>query len=357
MKKGLIMLLLCLALSPAAAFADTLAQMREALPGSVTLRIDGQPVAVPVLLPEGEALPIIKARTRCDLDEQAVNAEYPSRYPLQHGGRPAPSIYVDRWAGEGENRPQPPQGAQRGWGLARPEGCDVPGHRPAQIMQDMLRFAGAGDADVRVLYQIASSAARLQGAALPSFGGMWQTQFEQWIEGAPLFAAFYRPTKEWKMGWADAEGTRRYLFWPYQQIRLNMRAEDDLTASVYMLFEVERRLSADTELAPFEAVLRTVQSRIDEGRLRSVHALRLGYTNLVAAGTDRPADNAQRVHVLVPAWQVLGYDTKDSLESVLELYTAPSGEALFVQGHTEGCLAELRIDARNARVLEDYRYE
>ncbi len=406
MKKLLSLFVTLTMLCPGCALAQTLAELKAQATETVTLRIDGETVAVPMALPEGDTLCILRVRVRDDLNAEAVAAVYPSRETeriwledglgnLTYSAR-CDSLNVDVCPEDGRsarygmpwNEGLPDEEAGRFWGTEMPEDCSVPAERPAQILREILDLAGAGDLDVRVLRQFGSSRAyagafadHFEGERRASYlvldktrpiagmGGMWLTEFEQWIEGAPVFAAYYTPTIDWNeritKGLSDRTGSARFLHWPEQYIRMWTLSENDLKVCVYMLFEPVETLARDVELAGLDEVVQSVQARIDAGDLRSVTALRLGYTNLVTTKSDGPGPESGRDHVLFPAWQVLGYDRKDADSQDMMNFRAITGRevpregevltsdtgAAFVRG------LELRIDATSGQVLEDYRYE
>jgi len=118
----------------------------------------------------------------------------------------------------------------------------------------------------------------------------------------------------------------------------------------------------DAELLSYADVVQIVERRIREGKLKSVYALTLGYSVRIAAGDAYWADetyfdlSADTRFVLVPEWQILGFDQKDQAAAASVGLAEPT-EQMVLEPEVYsryGIGYELRMDACTGAFILDY---
>lgn len=334
----LCLLTLCLSIP---ACAVTLEELRAEAPDRLTMTVEGPggPVSVdvPVILPEGETIPIVKAHPR-HFDVHAVHAAYPGTapdessywYPHYLEDRTAPLFVYpvdilserfvpDRYGGNAS--------AMRVYRLdGQPDNNDLPREAPESFLRKVLALAGATDVDVRISGQMAVSrpyqkkTARTKDDEAPVLvtadlskpiastdRGYWTAGFSQYLDGVRVFAEGYQAVAPTKYGAAPSS--------PYgASIQVEMVSEEDYY--LYMgLLETDEVLMASPDLASFDSVQEAITKRIRSGQLLDVREIELGYMlywETSAEGrTEEEWQPGMGRYVLSPAWRITGYDVKD----------------------------------------------
>lgn len=118
---------------------------------------------------------------------------------------------------------------------------------------------------------------------------------------------------------------------------------------------------ADSALLSYEDLADRLAGRIRSGKLKSVYALTLGYSVRIAKGDtfwvgDFASFNPDTRFVLVPEWQILGFDEKNATDAKFVGLTEPTRE-MVLEPETYsryGLRYELRMDASTGKFILDY---
>jgi hypothetical protein len=120
-------------------------------------------------------------------------------------------------------------------------------------------------------------------------------------------------------------------------------------------------LSEDAALLSYAAMVARLESRIREGKLKSIYGLRLAYSVRIVKGDVYWAENGFDFNmntrfVLAPEWQILGFDEKDAATAKSVGLEAPSKDAILdPENHSRYTLPyELRMDASTGEFILDY---
>lgn len=370
---GMLLLVFAALLLPMTGFAyaeDTvyLREMRAQVPDTVTFTIDGQSYEALVVLPEAEMMPILTAECPWH-DTEKLLAVIPDANQGLHKSHMdyALGVWRSRYF-EGTNYAS----AYTENGL--PENNDLPPEWPLAFAKEILAAAGLDEVDLRIYRQLATTGyyrpapykskfARSVGFTEPDFSkpikgwekGMYEVQFQLYFGGIPLFGDTYMD-EQGQHAFERLVKGENWVMAPLVQLGARVRSEDDCDFFLFNLLAQTGVLAEDTALAPFEAVVRSVQARIDAGKLKSIDRLVLGYTpNYLLDDDKRLVRNAggQECFVLTPCWRVEGYDTHDSVKRIEYQGAAPTYE----ERNNGPKVYELRLDAGTAEVLKGILYE
>lgn len=113
--------------------------------------------------------------------------------------------------------------------------------------------------------------------------GTYYLDFQQKFAGVPL----YLNMSEKMLSTGEANFTREVAFkWNRLMGVTNYEYMDDTSFSLNaILFKKEAVVEEDIPLASLDAVVNTLEQKIDEGLLRNVYALRLGYVSYLDEGS------------------------------------------------------------------------
>lgn len=389
--RNVIAWLLCLLLVglflPAGAV--TLPELRAEAPDRLTMTIEGPdgPVSIdaPVILPTGEALPIMKAQMR-RLDTQTVYQTFPACAPTEDSywyphyleDRVAPLFLYprdleserfvpDKYGGNA--------GAMRVYRLGgQPDNNALPREAPEDFLRQVLALAGAADAEVRLSGQMAVSrpyqkktvrtqddeapillTADLEHPIASTDRGYWTAGFSQYLDGIRVFAEGYQAVAPTKYGAAPSS--------PYGSlIRVEMVSPEDYDLTLGLL-ETGEVLEASPTLASFADLRQAIVERIRAGQLLDVREIELGYMLFWETSPEgRPEEEWQPGmgrYVLSPVWRVTGYDVKD--RGSFKFYRQGEDPRLpddvdYAYAATLFGAYQVRVDARTGAFVEDETY-
>lgn len=357
-----------MAVQPAAAESVTLEELRAQTPEFVELELpgtDGVPTLtrVPIIFPDADHLDVQNMRPM-ELDKTALREQYTyvEDIPLGPDGHHEFFCFY-RFAPKGRTKIF--SDIQAGCYLYQnrtPDSNDMPWERPAEKLREIVAACG-WNADIRVTWQAATSRGYISHDKLgtgsrgdsyvtmvfddqkPAKGyrqGYYELKMAQYVEGARIFGS--------GQGYRFADRSRETDDGAYtsgRELKMNILSEEDFGIFVELL-ETERVIRAGVELAPFSAVMRTIQNRIDEGKLKTVYSLELGYASMDSAQNDVLLAGERRT-LLVPAWCVYGFDTKDDPYRAAEEYTVPTAQEYWESGN----LYQLWINAITGEIMEN----
>ena len=366
----MVCFLFCLAaaVQPAAAEPITLAELRAQTPEFIELElpdIDGVPTLtrIPVVFPDTNQLAIQSMRLM-KLDKTALREKYTyvEDIPLGPDGHHEYFCFY-RFAPKGKTKIF--NDIQAGWYLYQdrtPDGNNMPWDRPAEKLQEIITDCG-WNADVRVTWQAATSrgyvahdklgtssrgepyAAMVFNDRYPAKGydtGYYKLQMSQYLDGVRIFGSgsWYRFTD-------TSKDTESGGYTSGQELSMNILSEEDFGIYIELL-ETEKVIRTGVALAPFQTVLQTIQDRIDEGSLKTAYHIELGYAALDSA-QNMALDAGERRTLLVPAWCVYGFDTKDDTCRAANEYTVPTAQEYWESGNQY----QLWINAVTGEAMEN----
>ncbi len=184
--------------------------------------------------------------------------------------------------------------------------------------------------------------------------GIWSLKLAQFMYGAKIMDAYlpfgsYQPPSrpnEWQT-----------------PIFLNADYLDDKNLNIGIMAVKEiKRLEEDVALRSYNDVVAILQDRIRAGKLKSIYALQLAYSVRIVKGdafwTEKNGGDLRMDtrFVLVPEWQILGFDEKDAATAKSVGLEQPSKEAILdPANHSRYSLRyELRMDATTGEFILDY---
>ena len=377
-----LLLALCAALcvfTAAQAEEITLAQMKEQAPNyyqAAVTTASGETVEIlaPVVLPEGDALPVLRCR-QATFDASRMTDFYP-RDPNEPAymriagtywnvtDSPFLSIVRNFDFGGGDTvHKRLPQGEM-------PPHVEVSVERAKEILlEEAARFDCDIVPELRLERAVPYSGVYSMKAGTffepdkPVAGkerGMWVIEFSQVLRGARVISNFYYPTGE-----PVAEDGMVEVWGGATHADIDISAEDTYAMSLSLLMEQDE-LAPDNPLLPFDELTKIIEARVASGQLHSVYTLTLGYYPFYEAGkrrndwiTDESGNEVQDPHstatyVLRPVWRIQGVDEKDRNHFGLSGEVPDREEALY---HDPGDPDfELLLDARTGQMLTSDRY-
>lgn len=364
----------------------TLAEMKTQAPQRLQMTVttdEGETITVdaPVYLPDADEMPILLAK-RMTMDTSTLREKYPLEKGTSASYRKADGAHNF----DGSSVISYDMG---GWDtlLGKTDYSKravlAPGETPPEndlTLDDVLdiayariaEFGGDPSVDIRVyranamsgLYRIemvkfenkeAGVSFRMPDVDLEKpikngSKGMWEVWLTQYFRNIPVFTTQYRPEYEPKGAW------------PYPNMGL-MRVIDEEHMSMLFSCCVETGVvKAEAGLQPFAELERTIRERIQSGQLKSVYQVSLGYAFKLVKGdsfktfvSGEPSRfNTDARFVLVPTWQICGYDLKNRKSRYFQGYTEPS--ELEVMQNLDGHY-DLWIDATTAQAMIDPEYD
>ncbi len=343
-------------------------EMRESIPDTVTFTIGGETYEAEVVLPEAEAMPILTAEC-VGHDTQKLRTVFPDANQGLH------ESHVDYALGVWRSRPF--KGTNYAYACTEnglPENNDLPPEWPLAFAKEILAAAGLDAIDLRVYRQLATTGyyrpapykskfARSIGFTEPDFSkpikgwekGMYEVQFQLYFGGIPLFGDTYLD-EQGQHAFERLVKGENWVMAPLAQLGARVRSEEDCDFFFFVPLVQTGVLAEDTALAPFEAVVRSIQARIEAGKLRSIDRLVLGYTlNYLLDEEKRLVRNGggQERYVLTPCWRIEGYDTHDAGKRI----EYQGAEPTYEERNNGPKVYELRLDARTAEVLKGFLYD
>lgn len=356
--------------------------------GSKTIEIDA-----PVIMPEEDTLPIIKAQY-LRVNTKRVDETYgiySSHFDKHQAHRLAESstygIVVSPYGISPEGDVNPMTGQPSGmriadnysgtdWSFpltraATPANNPLAPEVPERLMRAVLVVAGADQVDLRLTGQLATGGGvRINlfhkkdpedaNRFIPAFEvymdqpipglekGIYHAGFAQYLHGAQIFGHQYD---------AEFRDVRSPAGFERTAFCVQALAEDDFFLLAEGLLEEAEVLVADSPLAPFAVIEQVIRDRVDSGKLKEVFSVELGYMIRVSEKPRKPNqefDRDKTVLALTPVWQVRGIDSKHKqllgssmvTETGELFYDAPL--ALGMHGDYE-----LRIDAETGSIIDD----
>ena len=177
--------------------------------------------------------------------------------------------------------------------------------------------------------------------------GMWTVRLTQYFHGIPVFPNDYNIAEDTFDGWS-------------YPIMAQVRILDESTMAMLLSYCAEESvLLPDTALASFDNVQESIRARIQSGQLKSVYQVSLGYAVTLVKGDSfliGPQNdyNVDARFVLIPVWQICGYDLKDRSHRYFQGFTEP--DELTVLQSLDGDF-ELWLDATTARPVSSAEYD
>ena len=365
--------LLIVAAGPAQAETVTLQTLRATAPASVQFTIDGTIYDVPVILPEADTLPVLRCRSVV-FDTTDLRQRYPFQGTLSPCAQIADAYWnhpdsslINYYVGDPAQLNSTVDSTLRAnlpIGATPPENTLTPDDILDIVYARIAEFQGDPSADLRIwravamsglYYAKSGSLSAADGSSYPitvidetrpvpgAGKGLWNVVLTQYLHGIPVLPNCYSPT---------AEYTQESEYRP-EPVYCNGRFWDETAMELIVGYVTEREMLAqDIALAPFSAVTAAIENRIQSGQLHNIFQLTLGYTVFLPAGTDLDAVRSRSTEVdylLLPTWQICGYDEKDRQYRSHLGNTVPDKQTVLqdLGGHYE-----LRLDTITAAPVE-----
>lgn len=290
----------------------TLSQLKASAPESVRFTIDGVVYDAPVILPEGDALPLLLCALQ-GFDAGRLAEFHPdARQDDTHFDG---SLWLTYHVGE-TSLTEGRIGYSARYclpdGAALPENDVTVERLTAMIYRDNERLGGDPDVDLRPLVCVARSglchAKRVGGdfeadRERPFTGmekGVWEVAYAQYLHGARVFCE-RRPADMP----AAIDGPAQTSY-----IRAVYLDEENHSFAIKYLKE-QRILERDARVLSWDGLMNVLRQRIEAGTLKSVYRVELGYA--VAAVAEGAGDGPSVPRfVLFPCWEIKGLDTENN---------------------------------------------
>ena len=360
-------------------------QMPERLQLSVTTQ-DGDTIAVdaPVYLPDADTMPVVMVQ-RATFDTTGLHDAYPfpEYFSREYGkgelqsmrDRDQPgSVVLQLFAEEKENRL---------YGAADAAGRDVlpQGATPPEndvtvqeimafIADNIPRFGCDTAPDLRVVKAFASTGLYQMKKVKTPEGwteytvdetkpvrnagkGMWELELAQYIHGIRVFGD-YRPYGSYLTPESET-------CWDLP-IRIFVKYLDEKNFNIVMALVRETEiLVADAPLLSYDSLVEALERRMREGKLHSIYRLTLAYAvRLVTGDALYQADswmdyNMDARFVLVPEWEILGFDEKNERDAKSVGLDAPTREMVLEPERYSryGLTYDVRMDASTGDFILD----
>lgn len=387
--KRFLALGLCILFLPLTAFAETvdINELRVHTPERLQMTVTtdaGKTVTVdaPITLPEGDTLPVIVVQ-RATFDKTEIRTVYPLPSFLDRNAIEATvwndgpgAMYLDLYQEQKNNRIS---GKVDSTGRASlPQGSTPPENDVtiaevmAFIQENIRRFHCDTEPDLRVVKATAKSGLYQMKRVKTPEGwteyainekkpvakapkGIWHLTLAQYFYGAQVFEHYLpygsylrgRPVNpnEWYspfhfyVDYMDADNFNIGLA-PAKQIGLYQE---------------------ESALLSYQDMVEKLTERIRSGKLKSVCALKLGYSVRIAKGDafwdlDDQDYTPNTRFVLMPEWQILGFDEKNAADAKFIGLTEPTRDmVLEPETYSRYSLTyELRMDAATGQFVLDY---
>ena len=333
-------------------------QMPERLQMTVTTK-DGDTIAVdaPVYLPDADTMPVILVQ-RATFDTTALHDVFPfpkyysqeySKGELQsmldddHPGSLSLWLYAEEkryllyGVAAGRTRDYLPLGE------APPENGVTVDEIMAFIGENIRRFGCDTQPDLRVIKANAMTGQYgtkkfktpegwteetidTKNPVKNGSKGLWYLDLAQYMHNIRIFGD-YLPYGSY----LTPENSHDW----YSPIDLYVRYLDDQSFNVGLLFVKEAGiLTEDAPLLSYDSLVEALQNRMREGKLHSIYQLSLGYSVKIVKGDSfyNDADtgfNPDTRYVLVPEWEILGFDEKNVNDAKSVGLDAPTREMVL----------------------------
>lgn len=368
----------------------TLAELKRQAPDRLQMTVTNDAgeiieVDAPILLPEGETLPLVLVR-RATFNTLDLFDVYPlptgrDRYfygASDHSRREvcdSLSIYQE----EKENKIYGKTDYTHRYALPAgsmpPENDTTVEEIMVFIYENIERFHCDASLDIRVEEAVAMSglcemkrvkATDGNGVSWTEFAanpdkptkkgttGIWSLKLAQYMHGAQIMET-YQP-------YGSYQPPNNPNYW-YNPLHLFADWLDEQNRNIGIMAVKEIAiLDEDTGLLSYDNLVTCLENRIKAGKLKSIYTLRLGYSVRIVKGDaywtdERMSDFCMDTRfALVPEWQILGFDEKDAATAKSVGYEQPSKEAILdPANHSRyGIRYEVRMDASTGEFILDY---
>lgn len=383
---GLWLCMLCL---PLTAFAETvdINELRVHTPERLQMTVTtdaGKTVTVdaPITLPEGDTLPVIVVQ-RATFDKTELRTVYPLPSFLDRIAIEATvwndgpgATYLDLYQEQKNNRIS---GKVDSTGRASlPQGSTPPENDVtveevmAFIQENIRRFHCNTEPDLRVVKATAESGLYQMKRVKTPEGwteyainekkpvtkapkGIWHLTLAQYFYGARVFE-HYLPCGN------IFEGRPVNLNEWYSPLDFYVKYMDADNFNIGLeLVKPIGLYQEESALLAYQDVVDRITERIRAGKLKSVYALTLGYSVRITKGDafwvgEYASFNPDTRFVLVPEWQILGFDEKNAADAKSVGLIEPTRD-MVLEPETYsryGLRYELRMDASTGQFVLDY---
>lgn len=390
MKKVFSMMfcILCFAILVAqTAFAEqvTLSELKRQMPERLQMTVttnEGKTIEVdaPIVMPEGEVMPLVLVRS-ATFDLTDIHKVYPLPKHVTGTGRVA-SVADDHpgatpiilYSEEKNNRltgkVDSTVRASLPQGETPPENDVTVEEIMAFIYENLERFDCDTKPDLRVLKATAKTGLyEMKRFKTPegwteytinekkpvknASKGMWHLDLAQYMHGTRIFEDYfpygsYRSPENPNGWWSPIGFHVDYMDEKYFNIIIAPAKEIAV-------------LAEDASLLSYDALVQCLEQRMQEGKLKSVYALTLGYSVKIVKGDDAYAPNGydrnvDTRYILVPEWEILGFDEKNAADAKSVGLEEPTKDMVLEPEiySRYGLGYDVRMDASTGKFILDF---
>ena len=379
MKKVFLWVLCAAVLAVEAAFAEqvTFSELKQQTPERLQMTVttkDGKIIEMdaPIILPEGDTMPIVLVQY-VTFDLTDLHKHFPLNDESPKDDRPGAvvmrlytEVKQNRLTGKVDSttRASLPQGE------LPPESDVTIADVMAFIHTNMERFQADAQPDLRVGKATAKGGLFAMKKFKTPEGwteytidekkpvknggkGMWHLDLAQYMYGARILGDYF-PYGSY-LSPDNPSG-----FWSPTWFHVDYMDEDHFNVIMMSVKEVDI-LMDDALLLSFDAAKQRIAQRMQEGKLKSVYALTLGYAGKIVKEDSFRAPNGFDLNtgarfVLVPEWEILGFDEKNMADANSVGLEEPTKEMILEPEiySRYGLDYDLRMDAATGSFVLDY---
>ena len=387
--KRFLVLGLCMLCLPLGAYAETVSinELRAQTPQRLQMTVttdagDTVTVDAPITLPDGDTLPVIVVK-QATFDKTDLRMVYPLPSFFDRNAIAATvwsdgpgATFLDLYQEQKNNRINGKVDSTGRASLPQrstPPENDVTVADVMTFIQDNIRhFHCDTEPDLRVakataksgLYQMkrvktpegwTEYAINEKKPVAKAPKGIWHLSLAQYFYGAQVFE-HYLPYGSYLVNQPENPNSWYSPFHFY----VDYMDTENLNIALAPAKPIGLFLK-EAALLSYGDMVNCLAERIRSGKLKSVYALTLGYSVRIAKGdvywadspTQKPSDTR---FVLVPEWQILGFDEKNAADTKSVGLTEPTRDmVLEPETYSRYCLTyELRMDASTGQFVLDY---
>ncbi len=184
--------------------------------------------------------------------------------------------------------------------------------------------------------------------------GLWDLKLAQYIYGARVFEDYFP--------YSCATDPGNLNLWQNPLFLLAQYMDEQNYHIALRFFKAKESLVADAPLLSYDSMVEVLRQRIQAGKLKSIYGLTLGYSVKIVKGDAFFTDdtlihqNPDVRFVLVPEWEILGFDEKSAGTAASVGLEEPTKDMILEPERFSryGLSYEVRMDAATGSFILDY---
>ena len=388
MKKAFLGILCAAVLTMHSAFAElvTLSELKQQLPERLQMTVttkEGKTIEVnaPIILPDGDTMPVVLVQSATfDLTDLYRVFPHPDYFEKNvrmvaetraYKGSPMMQLFAEEKPNRLTGKADTTVRTRLSQGEKPPENDVSVDEIMAFIYENIERFGCDTEPDIRVIKATANSGLYSMKKYKTSEGwteytinekkpvknagkGMWHLDLAQFMYGVRIFDRYYP--------YASYQGPDNPNHWQ-PPVSIHCDYMDEKYFNILMMLAKETDiLLQDAQLLSYDALVRVLQERMKEGKLRNIYGLTLGYSIKIVKGDACWTDDTYRDYnvdarfVLVPEWEILGFDEQDAATAKSLGLVEPTKEMILEPEiySRYGLSYDVRMDASTGAFILDF---